>query len=61
MSQLVSGIAAGFDKNGEAIKALENSGLGFVEIGSVTPRPQPGNPKPRVFRLSEDRVSRKQL
>lgn len=50
------GIAAGFDKNGEAISGLENSGIGFVEIGSVTPRPQPGNPKPRVFRLLEDRV-----
>lgn len=53
---IILGIAAGFDKNGEAIPGLENSGLGFVEIGSVTPRPQPGNPKPRVFRLVEDRV-----
>ncbi|KAI6189122.1 Dihydroorotate dehydrogenase [Aphelenchoides besseyi] len=51
------GIAAGFDKNGEAIKGLESSGFGFVEIGSVTPLPQEGNEKPRVFRLLEDRVS----
>ncbi|KAI6207289.1 Dihydroorotate dehydrogenase [Aphelenchoides fujianensis] len=50
------GIAAGFDKNGEAIRGLESSGFGFVEIGSVTPLPQEGNPKPRVFRLLEDRA-----
>ncbi|KAI6215796.1 Dihydroorotate dehydrogenase [Aphelenchoides besseyi] len=50
------GIAAGFDKNGEAIKGLEKSGFGFVEIGSVTPLPQEGNEKPRVFRLLEDRA-----
>jgi dihydroorotate dehydrogenase len=48
------GIAAGFDKQGEAMAALYALGFGFVEIGSVTPRPQPGNPKPRVFRLTED-------
>jgi len=48
------GIAAGFDKQGEAMAALAALGFGFVEIGSVTPRPQPGNPKPRVFRLPED-------
>ena len=45
------GIAAGFDKNGEAIKGLFNIGFGFVEIGTVTPKPQQGNPKPRVFRV----------
>lgn len=47
------GLAAGLDKNGEAIDALANWGFGFVEIGTVTPRPQPGNPKPRLFRLPE--------
>ncbi|XP_026294452.1 dihydroorotate dehydrogenase (quinone), mitochondrial [Frankliniella occidentalis] len=48
------GMAAGFDKQGEAISGLHSLGFGFVEIGSVTPLPQPGNPKPRVFRLPED-------
>lgn len=48
------GIAAGFDKDAEAMAALLQAGAGFVEIGAVTPRPQPGNPKPRVFRLPED-------
>uniref|UniRef100_A0A7E4V007 Dihydroorotate dehydrogenase (quinone), mitochondrial n=1 Tax=Panagrellus redivivus TaxID=6233 RepID=A0A7E4V007_PANRE len=48
------GIAAGFDKDGEAIRNLRRSGIGFVEVGSITPRPQLGNPKPRVFRLAED-------
>ncbi|HVO14144.1 MAG TPA: quinone-dependent dihydroorotate dehydrogenase [Alphaproteobacteria bacterium] len=48
------GIAAGFDKHGEAMAPLAALGFGFVEIGSVTPRPQPGNPRPRVFRLVED-------
>lgn len=48
------GIAAGFDKHGEVPDALRALGFGFVEIGSVTPRPQPGNPRPRVFRLGED-------
>jgi dihydroorotate dehydrogenase len=47
------GLAAGLDKNGEAIDALAGWGFGFVEIGTVTPRPQPGNPKPRLFRLPE--------
>lgn len=50
----VVGLAAGFDKNGEAIQGLMDLGFGFVEIGSVTPKPQPGNPKPRMFRLEED-------
>ena len=47
------GIAAGLDKNGEYIDALAALGFGFVEIGTVTPRPQPGNPKPRMYRLVE--------
>ncbi len=45
------GMAAGLDKNGEAIDALAALGFGFLELGAVTPRPQPGNPKPRLFRL----------
>lgn len=45
------GLAAGLDKNGEAIEALASFGFGHLEIGTVTPRPQPGNPKPRMFRL----------
>ena len=45
------GLAAGLDKNGEYIDALAALGFGFVEVGTVTPRPQPGNPKPRLFRL----------
>ena len=44
------GLAAGLDKNGDYIDALANLGFGFIEIGTVTPRPQPGNPKPRLFR-----------
>ncbi|MFN3535863.1 MAG: quinone-dependent dihydroorotate dehydrogenase, partial [Brevundimonas sp.] len=47
---------AGFDKNGEALHGLARAGFGFVECGSVTPLAQPGNPKPRLFRLSEDRA-----
>ena len=47
------GLAAGLDKNGEAIDAFAAWGFGFIEIGTVTPRPQPGNPKPRLFRLPE--------
>lgn len=50
------GIAAGFDKHGEVPLQLASLGFGFVEIGSVTPKPQPGNPRPRVFRLAEDRA-----
>lgn len=50
------GLAAGLDKNGEALHGLVRLGFGFVECGSVTPRAQPGNPKPRLFRLSEDRA-----
>jgi dihydroorotate dehydrogenase len=48
------GLAAGFDKNAEAPDALLRFGFGFVEIGTVTPRPQAGNPRPRLFRLPED-------
>ena len=47
------GLAAGLDKNGDYIDALAELGFGFLEIGTVTPRPQPGNPKPRLFRLPE--------
>lgn len=50
------GIAAGFDKNAEGILGLNDIGFGFVEIGSVTPKPQLGNEKPRVFRLIEDKA-----
>ena len=49
------GLAAGFDKNAEVPDAMLGLGFGFVEIGSVTPRPQEGNPRPRLFRLAEDR------
>ena len=50
------GLAAGLDKNGEALDGLSRLGFGAVECGSVTPRAQAGNPKPRLFRLSEDRA-----
>ncbi|KAH9519169.1 hypothetical protein Btru_074885 [Bulinus truncatus] len=52
----IVGLAAGYDKQGEAVDGLFRMGFGFVEVGSVTPEPQPGNPKPRVFRLTEDRA-----
>ena len=48
------GLAAGFDKNGEYVEALSNLGFGFIEVGTVTPLPQPGNDKPRMFRLPDD-------
>lgn len=48
------GMAAGYDKNAEVPDALLTLGFGFAEVGTVTPRPQPGNPKPRIFRLAED-------
>lgn len=48
------GLAAGFDKNGEWVEELSNLGFGFIEIGTVTPRPQAGNDKPRLFRLKAD-------
>lgn len=47
------GLAAGLDKNGSAIDGLARLGFGFIEIGTVTPRPQPGNPRPRMFRLPQ--------
>ncbi|HEY7296485.1 MAG TPA: quinone-dependent dihydroorotate dehydrogenase [Xanthobacteraceae bacterium] len=50
------GMAAGFDKHGEVPDALLGLGFGFVEIGTVTPLPQPGNPRPRLFRLTADRA-----
>ncbi len=49
------GLAAGFDKNAVALAPLARAGFGMIEVGAVTPRPQPGNPRPRLFRLSEDR------
>jgi dihydroorotate dehydrogenase len=48
------GLAAGYDKDATALWGLAALGFGHIELGTVTPRPQPGNPKPRVFRLSED-------
>lgn len=50
------GVAAGYDKDAEVPDALLGLGFGFVEVGSITPRPQEGNPKPRLFRLSEDKA-----
>lgn len=50
------GLAAGFDKDAVAVRGLSRLGFGFVETGTVTPRPQPGNPRPRVFRLEADRA-----
>jgi len=50
------GLAAGFDKDGMQVDALASFGFGFIEIGTVTPKPQPGNPKPRLFRLPEDKA-----
>ncbi|MBL9052633.1 MAG: dihydroorotate dehydrogenase (quinone), partial [Tabrizicola sp.] len=50
------GLAAGYDKNATAVAPLSRTGFGFVEVGAATPLPQPGNPKPRLFRLSEDRA-----
>ena len=50
------GLAAGFDKDGEVAEQMLTLGFGFVEVGTVTPRPQAGNPRPRLFRLAEDRA-----
>jgi dihydroorotate dehydrogenase len=50
------GLAAGFDKNAQALAGLARAGFGFVEVGAATPRPQAGNPRPRLFRLPEDRA-----
>ena len=51
------GLAAGFDKNAESLHALSRTGFGFLEVGAATPLPQPGNPKPRLFRLTEDQAA----
>ena len=51
------GLAAGFDKNAEALLGLSRAGFGFFEVGAATLRPQPGNPKPRLFRLTEDQAA----
>lgn len=51
------GLAAGYDKNAEAVAPLSRAGFGFVEVGAATPLPQPGNDKPRLFRLTEDRAA----
>ncbi len=51
------GLAAGFDKNAVALRGLAATPLGFAEVGAATPKPQPGNPRPRLFRLSEDRAA----
>lgn len=51
------GLAAGFDKNATALDALSRAGFGFLEVGATTPLPQPGNPKPRLFRLTQDRAA----
>ncbi len=50
------GLAAGFDKNAEVVKSMFSLGFGFVEVGTITPLPQSGNPKPRVFRLEQDKA-----
>jgi len=50
------GLAAGFDKNAVALSPLSRAGFGFIEAGAVTPKAQPGNPRPRLFRLTEDRA-----
>ncbi|ARJ70845.1 quinone-dependent dihydroorotate dehydrogenase [Paracoccus contaminans] len=50
------GLAAGYDKNARVLGPLMRAGFGFVEVGAATPRPQPGNPRPRLFRLTEDRA-----
>ncbi|WP_050527462.1 quinone-dependent dihydroorotate dehydrogenase [Pseudorhodobacter aquimaris] len=51
------GLAAGYDKNAEGLPALMRAGFGWLEVGAATPLPQPGNPKPRLFRLTEDRAA----
>jgi len=51
------GLAAGYDKNATVIGPLSRAGFGFLEVGAATPLPQPGNPKPRLFRLTEDRAA----
>lgn len=51
------GLAAGYDKNAEALAPLMRAGFGFLEVGAATPRPQEGNPRPRLYRLTEDRAA----
>ena len=51
------GLAAGFDKNASCLHALSRTGFGFLEVGAATPRPQDGNPRPRLFRLAQDRAA----
>lgn len=51
------GLAAGYDKNATALAPLSRAGFGFIEVGAATPLPQPGNPRPRLFRLTEDRAA----
>ena len=51
------GLAAGFDKNATALRPLSHTGFGFLEVGAATPRLQPGNPRPRLFRLTEDKAA----
>ncbi|MEY1556482.1 quinone-dependent dihydroorotate dehydrogenase [Yoonia sp. R2331] len=51
------GLAAGFDKNATALAALSQTAFGFIEVGAATPLPQPGNPKPRLFRLTQDQAA----
>jgi dihydroorotate dehydrogenase len=51
------GLAAGYDKNAEAVAPLSRAGFGFIEVGAATPLPQPGNDRPRLFRLTEDRAA----
>ena len=50
------GLAAGFDKDAEVFEQMLSLGFGFVEVGTLTPRPQAGNPRPRLFRLAEDQA-----
>jgi dihydroorotate dehydrogenase len=52
------GLAAGYDKNAVALGPLSRAGFGFLEVGAATPRPQEGNPRPRLWRLTEDRACR---
>ena len=52
----IVGLAAGLDKNADYVDALSSMGFGFIEVGTLTPRPQPGNPKPRMFRLKDEQA-----
>lgn len=55
------GLAAGFDKDGNLVPGIENLGFGFIEIGTITPRPQTGNPRPRLFRIADRRALLNQM